>query len=97
MTRTITSKYFIELLDMKHEKSFRLKKDEMHPDDPMYAYVMKKKRVSTKQVSTFNSTQNRRKRALLQNEQIRLYLGCILIQLNFISRELMNKKNFLKI
>ena len=50
MTRTITSKYFIELLDMKHEKSFRLKKDEMHPDDPMYAYVMKHKRVETKKV-----------------------------------------------
>ena len=35
---------------MGHENSFRLKKDEMHPDDPMYAYVMKHKRVETKKV-----------------------------------------------
>ena len=35
---------------------FRLKKDEMHPDDPMYAYVMKHKRVETKKViSLFES------------------------------------------
>lgn len=40
----------VKILDSAYNYINRLKKDEMHPDDPMYAYVMKKKRVSTKQV-----------------------------------------------